>query len=923
MSIDNKHIQNIINANNGNSLAIFVGAGISKSSETDSLKLPDWSDLIEDLKLELDIKDEFDYLKIAQLYFLEFGEFVYYKKLKEYFPDYIKPSELHKLIFRINPHVIITTNWDNILERTIEENAFIYDTISSDIDLTKSSLQNKVIKMHGDFTNNNIVFKEDDYINYQLNFPLLENYLKSILSTHTVLFIGYSYNDFNLKQILKWIQKHSEVRPPMYITTFKNNNTSKKYFENHGVTSLNIEKEPKLSISFSSAYSEKTYSFLHRIKNLNERSVVKSESLTLEFILGKLNIFGSLEGLLLDQIQTAFSNCGFTFDEDERSILKFYQGELTGDYDLTRRNIYKNFVSILNEIDTKEKEPSGRILEIFKLLSKGDIKGIVLRNEKKPPFREWYIEFSKYLGKPKPDRSEKHLNFDYLNFSKSNSDVIDLLEHSFILQQLERLEESFQVVEEAISLCLKQRIYPLLFVAMYNRNSLLWKLKYSLGKRDMREKYDEMEEYDLKERFFNLPHELRLAIEPIYNFVDQSSIISYAFRIAQDLKKTEDSRRTVESGGMVFGSEVTKHASRHNNLINFVLRNTVMVEGLSAFKSINRHFVEISIHRQVQKSEVKLTKTELFACIKYIELKDLKVIFNDFYNGSDKSGKFRIIETERDWLINKVFQNIVSLFLSSKEIFSNYDGYIQNTILILSVAKHSKKQFGEIVKIISRIIAEGNNTFSIFKSINLFLGIQYNLYKSEIEPAILLEMIENLINRLVTKKFNGHEYRAITTNELHNLYRYAREKEVIFDNYSMVERLIGEINDYNISDKIEVSQNLLLSIYDMSSQRVKELIKDFILKVDIRKEKELYKKVIFGLTLAINGLKGVDKSLSKNLDNYLIELKEKKIFSSALFMIQSQIEYLNQTDQNVLTEQLGEINEMIKIHEKRDNLSTF
>ncbi|MEQ8573321.1 MAG: SIR2 family protein, partial [Fulvivirga sp.] len=158
MSIDNKHIQNIINANNGNSLAIFVGAGISKSSETDSLKLPDWSDLIEDLKLELDIKDEFDYLKIAQLYFLEFGEFVYYKKLKEYFPDYIKPSELHKLIFRINPHVIITTNWDNILERTIEENAFIYDTISSDIDLTKSSLQNKVIKMHGDFTNNNIVF---------------------------------------------------------------------------------------------------------------------------------------------------------------------------------------------------------------------------------------------------------------------------------------------------------------------------------------------------------------------------------------------------------------------------------------------------------------------------------------------------------------------------------------------------------------------------------------------------------------------------------------------------------------------------------------------------------------------------------------------------------------------------------------------
>lgn len=348
-----------------------------------------------------------------------------------------------------------------------------------------------------------------------------------------------------------------------------------------------------------------------------------------------------------------------------------------------------------------------------------------------------------------------------------------------------------------------------------------------------------------------------------------------------------------------------------------------MVEGISAFKSINRHFVVISLHRQVQQSEVILTQTELFACIKYIELKDLKVIFNDFYNGSDKSGKFRITETEREWLVNIVFRNIVKLFLSSKEIFNKYDGYIQNTLLILSVAKHSKEHFEEIVKIIAKIIEEGNNTFSIFRSINLFLGIQYNLYKSEIEPAILLEMIQNLINRLITKKFNGQEYRAITTNELNNLYEYAREKEVIFDNFLMIDRLISEIKNYNISDKIEVSQNLLLSIYGMSTERVKELIKIFILKIETKKEKELYKKVIFKLTLAICGLKDVDKSLKKDLDNYLSELKEQKFFSSALFMIQSQIKYLNQDGKEVLISQLSEINKMIELHEDRENLSIF
>jgi len=60
--------------------------------------------------------------------------------------------------------------------------------------------------MHGDFNNHNIVFKEDDYLDYQYNFPLIENYIKSILSTHTVLFSGCSYNDINYKQIMKWLQ---------------------------------------------------------------------------------------------------------------------------------------------------------------------------------------------------------------------------------------------------------------------------------------------------------------------------------------------------------------------------------------------------------------------------------------------------------------------------------------------------------------------------------------------------------------------------------------------------------------------------------------------------------------------------------------------------------------------------------------------
>ena len=60
MKTEKKYIQTIISANNDNSLAIFVGAGISKSAETSSVKLPSWNDLIEDLKAELEIENEND-----------------------------------------------------------------------------------------------------------------------------------------------------------------------------------------------------------------------------------------------------------------------------------------------------------------------------------------------------------------------------------------------------------------------------------------------------------------------------------------------------------------------------------------------------------------------------------------------------------------------------------------------------------------------------------------------------------------------------------------------------------------------------------------------------------------------------------------------------------------------------------------------
>ncbi|MFZ7329617.1 hypothetical protein, partial [Avibacterium avium] len=108
-------IDSIAMAQENDSLTVFIGAGFSKFSETNTIRFPSWGELIETLKSELNTK-ETDYLKIAQLYFIEFGEFKLYQKLRSFIPLDAKPSDFHIKVFQVlQPKYIITTNWDNLL----------------------------------------------------------------------------------------------------------------------------------------------------------------------------------------------------------------------------------------------------------------------------------------------------------------------------------------------------------------------------------------------------------------------------------------------------------------------------------------------------------------------------------------------------------------------------------------------------------------------------------------------------------------------------------------------------------------------------------------------------------------------------------------------------------------------------------------
>lgn len=204
-------------------LVIFVGAGVSCNVDG----MPSWNALIQNMAKAIDysrcdtcrhrlescentclLKDDFstdELLKVPQHVFNKDQE-LYYRILNESIPAVTADAPLSSAIFDINPAHIITTNYDQLLESS--KNIFCeqYQVIVYDKDLLNADKGKYIIKMHGDLSDaSSIVLKEQDYLDYSQKHVLIELFIKSLLTDHIVLFLGYSLNDYNIKLILSWL----------------------------------------------------------------------------------------------------------------------------------------------------------------------------------------------------------------------------------------------------------------------------------------------------------------------------------------------------------------------------------------------------------------------------------------------------------------------------------------------------------------------------------------------------------------------------------------------------------------------------------------------------------------------------------------------------------------------------------------------
>lgn len=899
------HIRSIKKANEENRLAIFIGSGVSKSSDSDSISLPTWEDLINDLKEDLSITDETDYLKLAQLYYLEFDEPSYYQKIKSYFPENIEPSKLHDLILELRPRVIITTNWDNILEKTIEKGGYTYDVVCSDKDLVKSTIQNKLIKMHGDFKNHNIVFKEDDYLNYPRSFPLIENYIKSTLSTHTILFLGYSYSDINLKHIMKWIQSHSSSTPPMYFINSKENKTQQIYLKNHRITTLTLDEET-YKTEVKNGLDKKSgliFSFLKKIQKQEDFEVninVDDEDI-IDYIYRQISHLEHLRSVSLEQIRSAFTNCGFLHTEKGLSILEFYesQGVLTSDYNDDQRIIHAVFVKIIKQFegmdsnakeDFRNKHPE--LNKVFTILDKARITGIVTEKD-----RGGSRYFENYLSPAIEDRIEADrmlMSFNYSVNENLEGDVARISQESYVSYKNGDYENAFKLNAKLVSICKKQRIYSMLLVALFNRNMLLFSLKFSFDNQNENNKIIEGEiEADLQTEFFQFPRDEVKKNQFLYDFLSMNSVHRLSSYCTKKILDIKDSVSTVVAGGMSFNSNADEPKSKHINTLMFTIINNIMIDYDSTYKSSMRDFVRISILRQSINEDIYLNNYEIYSAIQYFKQKELENELRVFAKNGDKAKhKITINAEDVTWLAFNIFPNLIALSIRTKSGFNQHGDQLRNTILMLSYIELNEDQTANIMSGFSELISSRSISISDYEAVNAFLVIQYNNFQNNIETDILISILDKLINKIVSKTANAWDHHAITMNRINNIYGYIQVNKGVYSNKNQIKKLLLEIGEYSIEEQKKYARSLLYSIFNISNNLVKKQIQKFIQGLIGKNTNEKFEEYEFDLWSTAVGFKDFNPELINKIKEFIEQYKDGNAFSSQLYSLKSLTDHL-------------------------------
>lgn len=836
-------------------LVIFVGAGVSKNSG-----LPNWNRLIDEFAEYLEIETKENYstdetLNIPQIFYNKFGKIKYYEILKDVFDKKLFHHEIHDILKKLDPNHIITTNYDDLIETKLNEDKIEYDVISKEEDLAHSQRNKMIIKMHGDLKNKNIVLKKDDYDNYEEKFPLITTYIKSLFTTNTVLFIGYSLNDINVQLIMKWIKEIlKEDFRRVYLADFSKYNIVNKKSDNNNSLINKI--------------------FLNELEE-NKRCLVNNEDAV------KGELLSNFLNALVDKIEELDSQIGkFFMKLDYISDLKIKK---------LARNINKNiniqFVSYQNDdfspylIKELSIKPinQDKLDDFFNfdlsLLLKSNINNLNDKNLTE------YKSIDITKEELKSDNELKNNLFRFLisyDFEELNDKLKDIEDRYQYLQvYCYYFQNNFSQAKKILVDIIENNFTPELIVwAKYNRN--LIDQEDQIIKRESINKKNNIEK-EYMNYFNNINTDLYLEI------FERDSLKLYENRLNDLLFKIKENKNSSILGY----TQLEQAKITINDFLNYIFLNGYIVNSFKETKSIFRIYLDIIFYafKNDTSDDVflpggkknklkKFTYVDLFI-MQQIKFKKLSTLMSEhninqltlssdniehFINSFNNYLEYFIID-ENTPVFNSKLDNFLKILskldlsdfninnilinLSKKEIISNYSNK-SYSIIITILNNNLEKIDSKIIKKYIINFLKVKNRFYIFKD-NYIMGFLSYAFNKKTDEKLDLKC------ELKNKNYDLEIYQNIKIKDtVENLsQKQDLERKLISLIY-----LTRVVNDELRSEIINAGNNYLNQNFSVEIYLI-------MIKLDLINQDSEYEEII--LKELKNLIKQEDNILNNNI----------------------------------------------------------
>ena len=199
----------------GDSAAVFIGAGMSKS-----VGFVDWRELLREVASEigLEVEKEHDLISLAQFHVNDQkSSDKLARTIMREFSEHASPSPSHATLARLPIRTYWTTNYDTLIEDSLRGAQKIADAKHSveQLNTTRAKRDAVVYKMHGDvYSPNSAVISKAHYECYYDTHAPFITALSGDLVSKTFLFLGFSFTDPNLDYVLSRL--HTKTKRTHY-----------------------------------------------------------------------------------------------------------------------------------------------------------------------------------------------------------------------------------------------------------------------------------------------------------------------------------------------------------------------------------------------------------------------------------------------------------------------------------------------------------------------------------------------------------------------------------------------------------------------------------------------------------------------------------------------------------------------------------